>query len=166
MYGLPFLFFYWKCHFPMTPHVRLLVSQLVGPSVSLFVCHNFLQEGGKLHFHAPIGALVISIYLSLSNLLSIHLAISIYIHKSISTWYTGRTSLWRGGSRRRWRTTRSSRCCSRWTGPHTGSRAAADLPVHQYDYIASIYMYICIIPGKKVGILATGCRRWQLVADV
>ena len=32
----------WKCNFPITPHVLLLVDGLVG-----------------LHFHAPIGALVL-----------------------------------------------------------------------------------------------------------
>ena len=36
----------------MTPHVCLLISLLVGWSVIIF------QKGVKLHFHAPIGALV------------------------------------------------------------------------------------------------------------
>ena len=34
---------YWKCNFPMTPHVRLLVGWLVGRSVGRSVCHNFLK---------------------------------------------------------------------------------------------------------------------------
>ena len=44
--------YYWKCHFPLNPNVRVSVGRLVGPSV----CHNFRKER-KLHFHAPIGAL-------------------------------------------------------------------------------------------------------------
>ena len=33
---------YWKCNFPLIPTVN----------------HNFLQNGGKLHFHAPLGAYI------------------------------------------------------------------------------------------------------------
>ena len=42
--------YYWKRNIPMNPHVRQLVGRLV--------CHNLSLKGGKLHFHAPIGALV------------------------------------------------------------------------------------------------------------
>ena len=46
---LPFQYTYWKCNFPMTPHVFLLVS--------LLVRYNFLEpEMTKLHFHPSIGA--------------------------------------------------------------------------------------------------------------
>ena len=34
------------------------VGWLVGLSVGMSGCHNFLLRGGKLHFHAPLGALV------------------------------------------------------------------------------------------------------------
>ena len=40
----------------MSLYARPLVSWLDGWSVF----HNVLQDGGKLHFHAPIGALVFS----------------------------------------------------------------------------------------------------------
>ena len=45
---------YWKYTFAMT------VCLSVGLLVSLSICHNF-QKGGKIHLHAPIGALVIKI---------------------------------------------------------------------------------------------------------
>ena len=38
---------YWKCNFPLSPHVRLLVGWLVGLS-----CNSFI------HFHTTIGVLV------------------------------------------------------------------------------------------------------------
>ena len=41
-------------------HVCLFVGRLVSWSVAWFLCHNFLKEDGKFHFHAPIGALVFS----------------------------------------------------------------------------------------------------------
>ena len=37
----------WKCNFPMSPSVLLLVGQLADG----YVCHNF-KKGGKLHLHA------------------------------------------------------------------------------------------------------------------
>ena len=46
---------YWKCNFPLTPHVPLSVGRLVCRSVCL---SQFPKKGGKLHFHAPFGALV------------------------------------------------------------------------------------------------------------
>ena len=38
----------------MSIHVRPLVGRLVGRRV----CHKLQKNGGKFHFHVPIGALV------------------------------------------------------------------------------------------------------------
>ena len=42
---------YWKCNFPLTPHVPLSVGRLVCRPVCL---SQFPKKGGKLHFHAHI----------------------------------------------------------------------------------------------------------------
>ena len=47
---------YCKCNFPMTPTVRWSVNWSIGQLAGWSVCHDF---GSKLHFHAPIGALVL-----------------------------------------------------------------------------------------------------------
>ena len=42
---------------PSCPSAGWLVCWLAGGrTVERSVCHNFLKKGGKLHFHAPIGA--------------------------------------------------------------------------------------------------------------
>ena len=46
---------FWKCNFPMNNHVRLFVGLLVGRLVG--PCRSVLK-GRKLHFIAPVGALV------------------------------------------------------------------------------------------------------------
>ena len=48
--GCKILIVFGSSNFPMTPNARLLVGWSV--------CPNFLKGHGKLHFHAPIGALV------------------------------------------------------------------------------------------------------------
>ena len=40
--------------------MNLHVSLLVGDFFGLAVCHNFLKGWGKIHLHAPIGALVVT----------------------------------------------------------------------------------------------------------
>ena len=49
--------YYWQCNFPYDPVCLSLggsLGLLDGWLVSRSVCHNFLKERGKLHFHAPI----------------------------------------------------------------------------------------------------------------
>ena len=41
---------YWKCNFPMTPHVRLCWSV----RLSVRLSYLNIYKGGKLHFHGPI----------------------------------------------------------------------------------------------------------------
>ena len=51
---------------PITPHIRLLFGRsfgwLVGRLVGTFIINFY--KGGKLHFHAPIGALVLGMSLA------------------------------------------------------------------------------------------------------
>ena len=43
--------YYWKCNFPSTLSIVASVYRSVGRSIIISL------KGGKLHFHAPIGAL-------------------------------------------------------------------------------------------------------------
>ena len=62
---------FWKCSFPMTPLVCWSVgNRLVGRSFIIF------QKDGKLHLHAPIGALVFT-WLMLTPLTSMILSPSL-----------------------------------------------------------------------------------------
>ena len=50
--------YYWRCNFPVTPNVR---RWLVGWSAGC----SARPGREELHFHAPIGALILSVYRSL-----------------------------------------------------------------------------------------------------
>ena len=63
----------WKCNFPESPDVRPMQRNysFFGP---LLVCQNCLK-GGKLHFHAPIEALICCLYVA-ERYLSLFLSVS------------------------------------------------------------------------------------------
>ena len=57
---------YWKCNFLMNPDVRLIVN----PSLCLMILEGltkFPKKGGKLHFHASIGEIVVFIIFCLPS---------------------------------------------------------------------------------------------------
>ena len=70
--GLLHLSRYWKCNFPMNPHVRLLDAWSVGRAVlseGRSVFHNCLSRRGSYTSNAPIGALVHLLIVTKSSLI-------------------------------------------------------------------------------------------------
>ena len=64
--------YYYKCHFAMNSHVRLLVGLLDGRLVGMFgrsFCRDFLK-GQKIHFHTLIA---VSVSLTLSDTLHLRM---------------------------------------------------------------------------------------------